>query len=77
MIKNFCSLCGSEIKQEPNTMHDLPKIEETRQSITGDDIKVMAYVSFKCIVGFLCSNCRDMYVEKLLQCLAKSKKAAT
>lgn len=77
MTKNYCSLCGSEIKQQLNTLHHKPKIEETRDSITGDEVSVMVWVEYKVNIGFICPTCLDMYIEKMLRCLATTKKAAT
>ena len=70
MIKNFCSLCGKEIKQAVSSLHNKPRIEETRDSITGDEINIMMWIECKVNIGFICPTCKDMYVKKLLTCLA-------
>ena len=75
MIKNFCSLCGTEIKSELTDLHHKPRITEERISTTGDKITIMVWLEWKVNIGFLCPTCRDMYIEKLLTCLATTRKA--
>jgi len=74
MLKTFCSLCGSEIKGSLPDYDGKPRIEETRKSVEGDDIKVMLWVDCK-YDGFLCPDCKQMYIEKLLQALATTRKS--
>ena len=75
MTKHFCSLCGTEIKCNLIDLHHQPRIEEKRISTTGGEINIMLWIEFKVNIGFLCPTCRDMYIEKLLTCLATTRKA--
>lgn len=75
MTKYFCSLCGTEIKCNLPDMDLLPRITEKRISTTGDEIEIMVWVNFKVLIGSLCPTCMDMYIEKLLTCLATTRKA--
>ena len=72
--KNYCSLCGTEIKQDLPSLHNKPEITETRDSITGDEIQVHVWVSCKVNIGFICPNCKQMYIEKMLRCMAETRK---
>jgi len=74
MLKTFCSLCGSEIKGILHEYHTLPRIEETRKTIEGDDVKVMLWVNCTITSGFICPDCKQMYIEKMLQAIATTRK---
>jgi hypothetical protein len=76
MMKNYCSLCGTEIKGNITDYHDLPRIEEERRTIQGETIKVMLWINVKITAGFLCCDCKQMYTEKFVKCLAETRKAA-
>lgn len=76
MIKSYCSLCGTEIKQPLPELHHKPRIEETRDSITGDTVSVLMWIECKVNIGFICPICKDMYIEKMLKCLSTTRKAA-
>lgn len=73
MIKYYCSLCGTEIRGNLTDYHDLPKIEEERKTISGDTVRVLIWVSCKVLVGFICPDCKQMYIEKLLKALAETR----
>lgn len=75
MLTTHCDLCGTEIKGDQPDYHHKPRIEEERKAINGQTVKVMLWIECKVLLGSICVDCKQMYIEKLLTALATSKKA--
>ena len=75
MMKTFCSLCGIEICGALQEFHNLPRIEEKRRTIKGEEVNIMVWISAKISSGFLCADCRQMYIEKMLLAIATTRKS--